>query len=125
MMNTRLAMALLTLTSVLAQAQAPEQIVRLDPLSPPTIAANDNCEDLVIRTALPEWPKKALREGTSGWTVVRYDVDATGQARNVNVEMAAPEQVFDKSAVSAVQRSRFKPGLARGECKMLLIWSLN
>lgn len=124
-MNTRLAMALLTLTSTLAQAQAPEQVVRLDPRSPPTIAANDNCEDLVIRVALPEWPKKALREGTSGWTVVRYDVDASGHARNVTVEIAAPEQVFGKSAVSAVQGSRFKPSLARGECKMLLTWSLN
>lgn len=124
-MNSRFFIVPLIFTSALVQGQPPDEIVKLDPRNPPTIDASDKCDDLVIESALPDWPKEALRKGTSGWTIVRYELGTNGKAQNVTVESAAPTQVFDRSSVSAVERSRFKSGVSRTGCKMLLTWSLR
>lgn len=61
------------------------------------------------RYAAPEYPKEALQAGLSGEVRVRITVQADGRVKDVVVERATPEKVFDDAALSAARKWRFKP----------------
>lgn len=71
---------------------------------PPIIDAADKCTEAIVDMAMPLWPKSALRSGTMGWTVVRYDLDGSGRAQNAAVYRAVPAQVFDQSSLFSIKR---------------------
>ncbi|GAB2864251.1 hypothetical protein GCM10027277_36230 [Pseudoduganella ginsengisoli] len=96
-----------------------------DPSKPPVLDAGEKCTDAVVQTALPIWPKDALRSGTVGWVVVRYDLDGSGRAQNAEISASAPQQVFDKASVDSVKRSKFATGFAKTGCKTVLVYSLQ
>lgn len=97
----------------------------LDPASPPVLAESEKCDGLAEYLSRPDLPKKVLRAGSSGWAVIRYDLDGSGRAQNIVSESAAPEQVYERNSVLALQRSKFKPGTIRTGCKILMVFSLN
>jgi len=89
----------------------------------------DDClggEQLAARDfALPDYPKRAFRDGRQGWVILQLDVDATGQTRNVDVTRAVPEDGFlggfEGAAVKAVEAWRFEPPAAPlTSCRVLL-----
>lgn len=83
----------------------------------------DKCTEAIIEMAMPLWPKSALRSGTTGWTVVRYDLNGSGRAQNATVYSAVPEQVFDQSSLFSIKLSKFKAGASRQGCKALIVFS--
>lgn len=105
-----------SLTCLVAQAAAVERPAaqRIGP--PPVIAAADQCGEAAGQTPMPIWPKAALRAGTVGWAVIRYDLDGSGRARQVGVAQAEPEKVFHQSAINTVAGSRFKAGVVHAGC---------
>jgi len=62
-----------------------------------------------VNFQLPEYPRRAYRSGRQGWVIMRLDVDANGQATNVDVERSVPSDVFESSAIKAVNAWTFKP----------------
>ena len=63
----------------------------------------------------PQYPYKAAQRGIEGWVRVEFDVTATGSVENVEVLESDPPGVFDKAAIRAVSRWRFKPRMVNGE----------
>jgi len=57
----------------------------------------------------PEYPKEALKRGVGGEVRVRFSVDADGKVKSAEVVNASPADVFDRAALDAVRRWRFKP----------------
>ena len=66
-------------------------------------------EYLPIYRVPPQYPRKALFDRTEGWVVVEFTIDTKGQVKNARVVDAKPKGVFDKAALEAVKRFRFKP----------------
>jgi TonB family protein len=57
----------------------------------------------------PDYPKDALKRGIGGEVRVRITVDADGKVKSTEVMNSSPAGVFDRAALDAVRRWRFKP----------------
>lgn len=93
--------------------------------NPPVLDQSEQCRDAVVRSALPIWPKAALRSGAAGWVIVSYDLDGSGRAGNALIVTSTPAQVFDKASLDSIQRSQFTPGFVKAGCKILYTFSLS
>ncbi len=75
----------------------------------------------------PAYPRRALREGLSGWVIIEFDVGTDGSVRNPHVvsNCAAvvsvagdcvdrPNSIFDASALKAAMKFRYRPRVETG-----------
>lgn len=56
----------------------------------------------------PKYPLYPLQRGIEGYVVVRFDVSAIGFTENIQVLTSVPEGTFDRSAIRAVEKWRYK-----------------
>ena len=73
-----------------------------------------NREAQIVRQVPPQYPLNAARDGEQGWVDVEFTVNADGSVANAHVTDAQPRRVFDRAALDAVDRWRFKPALING-----------
>lgn len=64
---------------------------------------------LPIYRVPPQYPRKALLDRSEGWVIVEFTIGTKGEVKNPRVVKAEPEGVFDKAALNAVSKFRFKP----------------
>ena len=62
----------------------------------------------------PYYPDDARRTRRQGWVDVRFTVEADGSVSHAGVVGAEPRNVFDRSALTAVERWQFTPGTRDG-----------
>ena len=63
----------------------------------------------------PQYPYRAAQRGIEGWVRVAFDVTETGSVEHVKIIDSEPPGVFDKAAIRAVSRWRFKPRMVNGK----------
>ncbi len=63
----------------------------------------------------PQWPREALIEGTEGWVEVEFTILPDGSVADVEVIASEPARLFDRNAVRAILRWKFKPRIVEGE----------
>ena len=63
----------------------------------------------------PPYPRKAALQRIEGWVKLRYDVTPIGTVENAKVLASRPVGVFEKSALQAVYKWRFKPKTLEGK----------
>lgn len=68
----------------------------------------------VVRVA-PRMPRRALRDGITGYVVLRITVNPDGTVKSASVEEASPRGVFESAALSAVYKWKFKPKVVDGK----------
>lgn len=71
-------------------------------------------EPVLIKTVQPRYPTQARRANQEGWVVVSYNIDTDGNVNGVKVLDAQPRHMFDREAVDAVERWKFKPATRNG-----------
>ena len=104
------------------QAKAKQQAAQQQPAAaqekassaPAAVAAAESSDAVLLKGANPNYPTAALRAGQSGWVVVGFTVTPEGRTSDVHVVDAQPRHVFDRSAMEAVSRYRFKPATRGG-----------
>jgi protein TonB len=69
---------------------------------------------VVINRVEPDYPPDARRMHIGGRVVVRFLVKADGSVTKASIVEATPEGVFERSALAAVNKWRFKPGRFKG-----------
>ena len=62
----------------------------------------------------PVYPPGALQRGLEGWVDVRFDVMPNGLATTI-VAIASSNRIFERAAIGAASRFRFKPPVVNGE----------
>ena len=67
----------------------------------------------IIRVA-PEYPQRAASRGMEGWVIVEFVVDELGRVLDPRVIDASPFGVFDRAALKAVLRYKYKPRVLNG-----------
>ena len=67
----------------------------------------------IVRIA-PRYPREARMRGAEGWVRVRFTINADGTVSNARVEEAEPRRLFDREAVRAILRWKFKPRIVDG-----------
>ncbi len=67
----------------------------------------------IMRIA-PLYPREARMRGTEGWVRVRFVITEDGSVTDARVVAAEPRRVFNREAVRAISRWRFKPRIVDG-----------
>ena len=63
----------------------------------------------------PEYPDRALNDRIAGSVTVEYVVDKKGYTKNVRVLESSPPGIFDRSAMDAIRRWRYRPAQYNGQ----------
>jgi len=63
----------------------------------------------------PRYPRKAARRNIEGSVTVSFTITKDGRVRDARVLKATPEGVFDKEALKAILKWKFKPKMLNGE----------
>ncbi|MBW3566379.1 MAG: energy transducer TonB [Proteobacteria bacterium] len=71
-------------------------------------------EYLPIVKVAPIYPQRALARGLEGWVLVEFTVTATGTVRDARVVESDPPGVFDRAAVEAAMKFKYKPRVIDG-----------
>ncbi len=63
----------------------------------------------------PQYPREALLKGMEGWVKLAFTIQEDGSVCDVAVVEAEPARVFNRNAVRAVLRWKFKPRIVKGQ----------
>lgn len=74
-------------------------------------AEGDIIPVVVIR---PMYPREAAMNGTEGWVKVEFTITETGTVKNPRVVDAQPPRVFNREAIRALLKWKFKPRVVDG-----------
>jgi protein TonB len=85
------------------------------PTPGPRGAAMSEGEALPIVKVRPVYPRSAISRGIEGHVLVRFTIDTLGRVTDVEVLEARPRGVFERAAVQAVERFRYKPRVVNGQ----------
>jgi protein TonB len=67
----------------------------------------------LVRIA-PRYPREALVSGKTGFVTIKLTVDEDGKVIDATISNSKPPKVFDKAALQAVLRWKFKPRVVNG-----------
>lgn len=62
-----------------------------------------------------QYPRRAVTRGIEGYVDLMFDVTKYGATSNVRVTAAEPKGVFEKAAITAVKKYKYRPELIDGE----------
>jgi TonB family protein len=68
--------------------------------------------DLIIRVS-PNWPYKAIKNNTSGYVVVEFDISEQGKPINISVVESYPGDLFSKNIISAIKQWQYEARAAQ------------
>jgi protein TonB len=71
-------------------------------------------DPVMTKYVQPRFPTQAQRTRTEGWVVVGYTVDTEGNVSSARVVDAQPRHLFDREAINAVERWKYKPATRNG-----------
>ena len=63
----------------------------------------------------PVYPPTAAMTGTEGWVRLKFTITKSGSVRNIRVLKSFPANIFDRSAVEAISRWKYRPQMENGE----------
>jgi len=69
---------------------------------------------LPIVKVAPIYPRRAQSRGIEGFVIVEFTVTKTGAVRDAVVVNAEPESIFDRAALDAVLKFKYKPRVVDG-----------
>jgi len=72
-------------------------------------------EYLPIVKVAPVYPRRALSRGIEGYVIVEFTVTKQGTVRDHVVVRAEPESLFDRAAMDAALKFKYKPRVVNGE----------
>lgn len=89
----------------LAAADSALRTARAPAVTVPTLA---EIAPKRVRAVVPQYPQRALEDGTEGWVDVSFAVTAEGNVADARVEGALPRNLFERPALTAVRQWKFE-----------------
>ena len=62
----------------------------------------------------PMYPRRAAQRRIEGWVEVIFDISKTGSVKNARVVKAQPLRIFDRAALRAIRKWKYKPQIENG-----------
>jgi len=62
----------------------------------------------------PRYPMRAQSRRIEGWVKIEFTITTTGTVKNAKVVESQPSSVFDRAALKAIARWKFKPKVSDG-----------
>jgi protein TonB len=105
-------------TTVAASHDGPVEVghVEMDVAPGFGIAAGSADGDyLPIVKVAPVYPSRAVERGIEGYVIVEFTVTKSGSVRNPRVVEYHPSTIFNKAALAAALKFKYKPRVVNGE----------
>ena len=67
----------------------------------------------LVRIA-PEYPRRAAQLNLKGWVLLEFTVTTTGTTENIRVVDSEPPRTFDRAAMRAVKKFKYRPKVVDG-----------
>ena len=68
-----------------------------------------------IVTIEPQFPREALMNGIEGWVEIEFTIEPDGSVSNPRVIASDPRRIFDRNAIRAIYKWKFKPRIVDGK----------
>lgn len=81
---------------------------------PPFTAGNDGVATPLVRMD-PRYPADAARDGKEGWVKLRFTINTAGLVDDIQVIDASPKRIFNRAAIDALRKWRYKPQMRDGK----------
>ena len=75
----------------------------------------DSRSAMPLYQAQPNYPIGPASQGIEGWVLLQYDVDTSGTLSNIKVMDSQPRRTFDREAVTALKKWKFRPAMDNGQ----------
>jgi periplasmic protein TonB len=82
---------------------------------PPVRPAGRTSEPIPLVKVQPEYPAAAKKRRTEGWVELQFMVGIDGVPKQIEVIRAQPAGMFDRAAIRAMSRWKFKPAERDGQ----------
>ena len=63
----------------------------------------------------PKYPIQAARDGKEGWVKLSFTINEAGGVEDVKVIDAQPKRIFNREAVRALKKWKYKPRIEEGQ----------
>ena len=70
---------------------------------------------VIVNSAAPRYPQRALERDVSGWVDVHFTVTLRGETTDIEIFDSEPRAIFDRAAMKAVEQWTFEPVEFRGQ----------
>lgn len=74
-----------------------------------------SADALPVVQVSPRYPISAAQSGKEGYVILGFDITEVGNVTNVKVLEANPKRVFNKSAIQAIKKWKYKPKIEEGK----------
>jgi protein TonB len=82
-------------------------------------AGSSDSEIVPIVKVNPQYPRSAAMRGTEGFVQLNVDIQKDGSVSNVRIVNSNPGRVFDRAAVSAASKYKYRPQIVDGKPTVL------
>ncbi len=85
---------------------------------------------LAIVRVPPRYPNRALSRGIEGWVLLEFTINPLGQATEIFVVESEPSGIFNRSAINAVRKWKYRPktedgrAVSRGGVRQLVTYKI-
>jgi len=81
----------------------------------PSLGAPTDGDYLPLVRISPEYPRRAAERGIEGYVIVELTVTPDGTTRDISVVEADPQGYFDRAAIRAAEKFKYKPKVVNGQ----------
>lgn len=72
-------------------------------------------EVIALLKITPKYPRKAVRSGKEGWVKIEFTITEQGAVVDPKVIASKPRRIFDRAALKAIRKWRFRPKIIDGK----------
>jgi len=90
-------------------------ITDIGPITEPTTGIAQSGAIVKQVSVGAQYPRRAVTHGIEGYVDLMFDVTKYGATSNVRVTSSEPQGVFEKAAIAAVKKYKYRPELVDGE----------
>ncbi len=80
----------------------------------PTIGAEEGDATPIVRIE-PKYPVQAARDGKEGFVQLSFTITETGEVDDISVIKAEPNRIFNREAMRALRKWKYKPKIVDGK----------
>jgi protein TonB len=94
---------------------APEVETNLKLAGTPSLSGASSDADIIpLVRVQPTYPHRAAEKRIEGWVQVEFTISSTGSVKNPRVLDAKPPGIFDRAALRAIKKWKYKPKIENG-----------